>query len=359
MQKLFKSPKVISSHLINNDVNKIQENFNKLKKIILLPTDWRKENFFEIELKKSLIRGLLRYFNESNSLLTNILSEIKRENFKNFNFNWCTKVYPMIHLSKDRIEPVGFHYDEINNNKLITCWVPITNYNYPALSFINNSEKYPRFFSKIILNTPMSKLLSQNISINKGSAFLWDGRAIHAGNFNSSNEISCAFQFKLTLSPFEHEKSFKIDNIQSISNQSIIFDNSYVEKNYNLYNKIVKLIIENKSLEKLNIKEMIYFVTEILKENFSEKNLILSFASSVLAQRISTSKKFNNNFNFFKKVEKILDIFSIYVGAENLSSFSRLTFGMKKKEIFEFYQLLKKGDIFFTIKEILITNKMN
>lgn len=344
MQKSFKNPLIISSNLIENEANQVQKYFDKLKAIVKLPTYWSKENFIELELKKSFIRGLLRYSEKSNSLLSNILSAIKKENFLNLNFKWSTNVYPMIHLSNDKAEAVGFHYDAAVKNELITCWVPITDYKYPSLSFINNSENYSKLFSKIVLFSPLSKILSKKMYIKKGSASLWDGRLIHAGNFNFSNEVSCAFQFKLTTDPYGREQSFKANVIKNINGQNFTFDNFDIDKDFKLYDKLIKLIIENESLVKLNDEKKICFVGEIVRDNFSGKNLPLSFATSVLAQRILTSKKFLKNYAFFKNCVKILDIFSLYLGAENLISLERIIDKIKKNEVQNFLKKLKEND---------------
>ena len=98
---------------------------------------WKEDNFFQNEVKKSLIRALLRESAHSKNLLVNIIENFKRSSFYDERIKWCTKLYPMIHLSNDRSEAMGFHYDKIGNSKFFTSWIPITFYDYPALSYVN------------------------------------------------------------------------------------------------------------------------------------------------------------------------------------------------------------------------------
>ena len=81
-----------------------------------------------------------------------------------------------------------------------------------------------------------------------------------------------------------------------------------------------------------------------MRDNFNEKNLPLSFATSVFSQRILTAKKFLKNYVFFKNCVKILDIFSLYIGAENLISLERVIGTIKKNEVQNFLKKLKEND---------------
>ena len=116
--------------------------FSELIKYFELNNFWKEDEFFQIEIKKSLIRALLRESVCSKNLLLSIIENYKNSQFFDEKIKWCTKLYPMIHLSNDRSEAIGYHYDQIGKNKFFTSWIPITNYNYPALAYV----KYSQFF---------------------------------------------------------------------------------------------------------------------------------------------------------------------------------------------------------------------
>ena len=108
--------------------------FLNICRVINLNDRWNKKNSFELEIKKSFIRGILRYTTFSNDIVK-IVSKKFKEYFPNSKqIKWITLPYPMIHLSNDQVEFGGYHIDSHNNENLFTCWIPITEYNYSALS---------------------------------------------------------------------------------------------------------------------------------------------------------------------------------------------------------------------------------
>ena len=82
---------------------------------------------------------------------------------------WFSRIYPMIHLQGDESEAVGYHYDKIGKDKFFTLWSPITNYNYPALSYVKYSEKLPKSAKEKGLTTFRTLTISgQEIEFSKG-----------------------------------------------------------------------------------------------------------------------------------------------------------------------------------------------
>ena len=297
------------------DIDNFERYFFELLKQFQMKINWTENNFFEIEVTKSLIRGLLRESDISYNILTSLVENFKNSKNYSSSIKWYTKLYPMIHLPGDKSEAVGLHYDNFGNSEFYTSWTPLTNYKYPALSYINHSEKLNKFFSKIILKTKLSKFLLRKINVTKGDILVWNGNMIHCGNLNNSHSISAAFQIKFTDKKFEHEESLSIENKIIRKNQNI--DNKTLKKNYK---KIIDLVL-NLNLSFVENKNSII---NFLNENFIEKNKILSFSLSLLAQRIST-----NNFQIPTQIERAtiinnLDLFSLFLGAENLSSLTRL-----------------------------------
>tara|TARA_B100000959_G_C14896851_1_gene589159 strand:+ start:310 stop:1302 length:993 start_codon:yes stop_codon:yes gene_type:complete len=297
------------------EIEKLEKYFLNLVDEFKINSIWSEKNFFEIEMTKSFIRGLLRESDLSYKILIEMVENFKLSDNYSSNIKWCTKLYPMIHLPGDKSEAVGLHYDNFGKNEFYTSWTALTNYKYPALSYLNHSEKLNKFFSKIILKTKISNFILKKINVNKGEIFIWNGNMIHCGNLNKSNSISAAFQMKFTDKKFKHEESLSIEN--KIIKKSHKVDNEILKKNYT---KIIDFILNLK----LSFEENKNLTINFLKDNSIEKNKILSFSLSLLAQRIST-----NNFQIPTQIERAkiinnLDLFSLFLGAENLSSLSRL-----------------------------------
>ena len=73
---------------------------------------WSQENFLEIEIKKSFIRGELRYSKEGSDI-ANSISQIIKKNQILDGYNFFTNIYPMIHLSNDLSEKSNLHFDHM------------------------------------------------------------------------------------------------------------------------------------------------------------------------------------------------------------------------------------------------------
>ena len=82
-----------------------------------LPKKWDQVTAFEIEIKKSFIRGMLRYSENTLNILKFIKDYYDQNLIKSKDLNWITLPYPMIHLPNDLMEDGGFHYDETSKKR--------------------------------------------------------------------------------------------------------------------------------------------------------------------------------------------------------------------------------------------------
>ncbi len=300
------------------EIQKLEIYFNELlEKIDLLGIEWTVENFIDLEIKKSILRGFLRECKYSHKILKLFVQTFKGSDLYSNKIKFYTKLYPMIHLPSDKSESVGLHFDNFGNKEFYTSWTPITIYEYPALAYVKNSHKFKKLISKIFLKLNILNLFLENINVNRGEIFIWNGNMIHKGNLNSSKKVSAAFQIKFTDESFIHEKSYGINENLNVNYQI----ETNIEKLFDKYNELINFASETMDLSKHN-REDIEFHT---KNTTPVEKKILSFSLSVLAQRIST-----NNYSIGKKIERQkiirnLDIFSVIFGGENLSSIDRLS----------------------------------
>lgn len=328
------------SYIKKNNLNiqkiakEVEIYLSELIKYFELNNFWKEDDFLKIEIKKSLIRALLRESVYSKNLLLDIIENYKNSSFFDEKIKWCTKLYPMIHLSNDKSEAIGYHYDKIGKKTFFTSWIPITDYSYPALSYVDYSQSFHSLLSRLIIKLGLTKILSQKIFVNRGDVLLWNGNMIHQGNLNTSKEITLAVQMKFTEKKFKHEKSIELDKLES--------NLSYKDLDINSLNINLQDIINySKNLGK-NIEENILNISIYLKKNLNNTEPVISFALSVLAQRIVTNNFLIRDVNNKTNLSNNLDIFSIYLGGENLSSLERL---LKNDTENKIIKILKKNDL--------------
>ena len=145
--------KKIQKNELKNHKNKLCDYFKILSEIIDLEDHWTIEKSIEIEIKKSFIRGMIRY----SPISYEITQELKKFIIKKLDveekFKWITLPYPMIHLVDDFVEAEGgFHYDfdKGDGKNLITLWMQLTDYKYDSLTFVKNSS-FLNIFSKYFI----------------------------------------------------------------------------------------------------------------------------------------------------------------------------------------------------------------
>jgi|TARA_B110000037_G_C17101152_1_gene498041 hypothetical protein len=312
----------------------ISDRFFFLLKKIDLNYLWDSNNSLEIEIKKSFIKSLIRHDDKTEDLQKLILKNYKLKDNKRFKY---TEFYPMIHMSKDKIENGGYHFDQVDNVNLETLWIAITKYEYPALSVADFKLKNS-FINKILIKSNIAKIFSKNIYPQQGDINIWDGKLIHSGNFNISSKPVLAMQMKI----ISLEEDFIFENIKEYSEEidyskkkSCIENNEFMRE-YKIYLSLIdQILIQSRS--KLSINDDFKKLIEVIKKIPDVKSQKLSFALSILSQRI---RSFENNFSTqvsnLKKFTSSLDYISLLIGSENLVSFKRLyNDDIKKENILE------------------------
>ena len=308
-------------NILKNQTFSLNSFFEKSSDLICLDKTWSREKFENIEIKKSFLRSLLRFSSPAKILLKDLTSYVVSKNLFKNNIQWYTKLYPMIHLPNDIAESVGgFHYDQGDDNNTFTCWIPITNYNYKALSICKYDNFITKLLAKPLIKTKIVKFFTDNIDVEAGDFYIWSGSRIHAGNHNVSKKISCAFQMKFTNKPASLESSYSLSNI---GNQNFFdkydYDNTiFLRERFSKYNFFLEEIFNLTSNEANNIEDL---KKKINKFNFS-KSKDISFALSILSQRLRSM-----NVNFKRRPLKDLinlDIASLLTGSENLISLKKI-----------------------------------
>lgn len=312
---------------------KMESYFLKICDQVELQDKWSINNSFEIEIKKSFIRGLLRYSKESIDITSCVKKKFRILFPERSDINWITIPYPMIHLPYDQAEDGGFHFDG-GYNKLFTCWLPITDYKYSALSLVKFNNFFSEFFSKILIKSKLCKLISNNLKATQGNFFFWNGNTIHAGNFNVSSKISCAIQLKLTNDIYSYEQVKNINNFTVLNSDNMFYNLSgnQIKEEFILYKNYINNIILN---ENNNQNNQEYTSINDFNGFIKKKSLPLSFALSVLAQRIISKKKIFGKFRLSERVITTMDITSLLLGSSNLASLKRLVDKFRYRDDFE------------------------
>ncbi len=335
---IIKVKKIFDPNVIKAK-QEIENYLNKIASVIDLEKNWTLDEALKIEIKKSFIRGLTRF-----SKINNDLIEIIKKNFSekmgNAKVNWITLFYPMIHLPNDKVEGGTFHYDDDKLKNFYTCWTPITEYRYSALSILKFQNFLTNLVKRVIIKLRLSNFFSENISVNKSDIFFWNGSMIHRGNINKSQNLSFAYQMKFTDTIYDSEPSINITKKTNDTYKNEVYSSENISNSFNKFSTIINLIIENsnnlKLLDDKYIKKILNFYNHPSQED--------SFGFSMMSQRIQTHPKIIlKKENLIIKKDYIinnLDLFSLLVGFSNYISLLRL---------------LKNNDKNF-IKNIIIRN---
>lgn len=295
-------------------------------KIIKLPTVFERKFALEHEYKKCFARASLRYNSSVGNLQKIILQSLYNKDYQKFSF---TRFYPMIHLSKDESEQGSYHYDQVLLGSESTIWVAITNYDYNSLSIFKGGIFKSELINKIIIKSGIPNILSNNIKAKQGDTFSWPSHLIHKGNFNTSNSIAIAMQ----MQRFDPEsvsgkgEVYNFDqNFPEMSN--LLVDNLLLEKIFAQYIFLIDKL-KKFSFLKLNFEKSLSELNFFLSDNFFKENKIISFALSVLSQRIKTMKIRKLNFIASHELNLdnfciFLDLSSIFLGEANIESRKRL-----------------------------------
>lgn len=319
--------------------NQFEEYFLNIVDQISLNNKWDIKESIDIEIKKSFVRGLLRYSSHSLNITNNIKNIFKELEKNNNKYRWITLPYPMIHLSGDKVEDGGFHYDnDSEKNSLFTCWIPIRDYEYDALKILKfKSKKINLIFSKF-LKLNLTNFFSNNLGAKKGNFYIWPGYILHAGNLNLSENISCAVQLKISEEVYDYEQNGSLHKNQDINDDFCIKTNFQILDEYKEYQKLINKVLKNE-------KNDYYEICKDHNSKIIKKSMHLSFALSTLSQRIQSKKKYFQNITDISKVSKCLDLLSLLIGSANLICFKRLIEdkNIKQNELINF---LKENDKF-------------
>ena len=293
--------------------NLLNDDFNRYCKELKLENEWSKDNSLNIEIKKSLIRSKIRYSKNSIKLINEINKYFKINVKKKLGIvNYFTDVYPMIHLPNDYSEHGSMHCDQIDLNRLITIWHPITDYNYKGISYISSYGFFFMLIAKFLKKKFMSKenfpkFLIKDLNPKYGYTYFWGGGLPHQGNLNSSDSASCVLVIRYTENIHKYEKCYNIEK-PALKDPSEETNISFL---YEIISKFYEYSLKSLELknQKINLDNLVDFSKTLLKRKSAET----SFALSLLSQRLS--KILNKNES--RRLSIYLDIFSIISGNEN------------------------------------------
>tara|TARA_B110000483_G_scaffold239349_1_gene317670 strand:- start:629 stop:1570 length:942 start_codon:yes stop_codon:yes gene_type:complete len=264
---------------------------------------FNKENFIEIELKKSFIKNLICFDPISSKFCNLLLKDLKNKFGKNIYFK-IENPSIMVHLSQDFSEEGTFHYDQIGLKETITIWTPITDYKYKALSYYS----FGSFLYKIFKILSLTKLFNiKYIQAKKFCSLMWGGYFIHKGNKNTSENKSAAI----------------ILTVHKVSGRDIHNSNyfNFSEEKINTdYRKINELLNIFKNEKKNNENKFIKVKNILEKIEFSMDKKVVSRVFSIFAQRIYKLNDLSlNNLAIFS------DISAYNLDKTNYASNKRLT----------------------------------
>jgi hypothetical protein len=310
---------------INNfikDVLPVQQKCINLFNLLNIEKKWNSKLFFELEIKKSYLKSVLRYSLETNTLQKNVLETLKLS-FNEFGY---TQFYPMLHLSGDRLEAGGFHYDQVDSKAIHTFWIAISDYEYRGLSVMPFNIQN-NLINKLIIKSPIVKILSNNLQINKGDSFMWPGTLIHAGNYNSSENYSLAMQMKIVdkKNTFAFEKTKHASVVETHHFDSSNHSEEIELKDYKLFSKLIGEIVQISTKEPSLEENLIKIKKNLIaSENIVNKRAV-SFALSILSQRLTFSRKLGLPDSSCKRnLALAIDFASLVLGSENLISRKRI-----------------------------------
>jgi hypothetical protein len=192
-----------------------------------------------------------------------------------------------------------------------------------------------KFINNLIIKCKIANIFQNHIKSKSGDTFSWKSNLIHKGNLNSSGKIAIALQMQKfdylfnsdQFKIYNYKKIFPIMSDLSINNYSI---NSLFKKYIFLIEYLKKILIQN-----LSLKNSLLNIEKFISNEFNEKNKIISFALSVLAQRLKSLKvkKLNSSLflqygsDFLERIDifcLFLDLTSIYLGSANPISYKRV-----------------------------------
>ena len=309
----------------NHGLLNVKDVFDEYTRKLNITPLWRDDLFIEIEIKKSLLRSLVRYSEASVRFGLSLSNNDQK---------FLSPPYPMIHLSGDLSETGGYHIDQIGAGFFESIWVPITEYQYPGLSY--GRYGYIKYILKKfnLINLNITEI---PIDITPNSIYSWNGYFYHKGNKNKSGQISAALVIKRTQRPLILEAVLSEDSLSDCRNYSyeeILLIEKFIFAIYEFakdrFDTSVDLAVY---LEVINFLKDASRSLEVNQLIGFEK--IASFSLCLFAQRIESYTK---NVREVPVNCNILHLFSLLLGCENLLSLRKLSetksFDAYKYELF-------------------------
>ena len=266
-------PSKVSSQIIN-DVQTaksfISTNLNFLDEKCLLTK----------ELKKSLIKGDLRFKPSQLILLKKFINELTGQNstpWELSKFKWVNPFYPLIHLPFDEIEAGSLHVDHMFAGRVgtRTVWIPFTNYDYPGLATKNHFARLlGQYLGEKLGKSILNKFPDINLK-NKHSAghwLTWNDTFRHRGLLNTSKKSSIAFMLRFS-NQFDSQTWIPIEQLRKIKEEDIkskesLTPETLLKKAKLILEEIISLVKSNYSYELKDFKKRLQS-SEIILKNLS------------------------------------------------------------------------------------------
>lgn len=334
--------KIIYQKLLNNwndelvspEIKSFQENSKFIKLLRLEFKKMKDSESFQSQMNKNILRSISRYSEDLINLANIVFNEISKKLIKSRNYSptYFMRPYLMIHLPNDRSEEGIMHSDyEYTKDGFVTCWIPLENYEYPPLSSIGKVGQIISSFPKTQNFLKFFKEINISNFAKPGDAKFWSQSYLHKGNLNCSNNTSFVLVTKLSRQELlggSYEVKNNKFNINLFKKDIIPFKSNIYEelklKISDLIDKLNGLILIN------NYSDLLSISKSFTKNNDKDFLKITSFFFSLMAQRIWARPFFFEKLNDINiedgnKLWKLMDITSIILGCENVSSIQRLS----------------------------------
>jgi hypothetical protein len=272
---------------------------------------FEEKNFFDQEIKKSLIRGLICFDLESVKFCKYIVADLQLAFDLKVNEIETENCQLMFHLAEDKGEEGTYHYDQIQNFKTFTIWSPITEYHYKALSYYSFSYYLYKIFNLLKITKFFPK---KDIIAKKYQPLVWGGYFMHKGNLNDSKEISAALVISARINK---------NSNSTLNYKYYLIKEEFALKSY----KSIKILIDyllslietsgQDSFKKILDKTL----KKINEIDFFYDDVIISKTLSVISQRTLSFFKENNNYQL---LSLLLDACSISLDPNQYASNLRI-----------------------------------
>lgn len=229
---------------------KIKARFNHLKNIVIVNP--HEKDVLKKEIRKSFLKSLI----VSDKIINCAVNDTVKSYLSEYNFqeNYC-----IYHFTKDSFEKGKIHRDG-NSSRRRVVWYPITEYKYAGISFNRNSESILSRFFLYFQKYFKVDLLTDSTQIGDGFFYSWDPRLNHRGNFNSSNQDTCAIQFIINK---DKKSSFDVEEYSHHLDEYICLILKAIEETINYQKK--SFCNPQKLIEMFTNKRQISFFRQVIK----------------------------------------------------------------------------------------------